>query len=405
MIDLRKLINIYNRYGFRHENTSTGNVAVFTIRSGYFHNADIIPLDNKCDTDTVLNEFNKAGYACTVRDYKDVVDVEESLFEGFFTANTTKDNLAKEYKRFTDNILSVYADKASYNYIQSKYYINEKKGETDVISEITSRMDKPKPVLFLIEAAAGYGKTCTAYELLNTLIQDDTNEVPLFAELHKNMGANIFRYVLLDEIDTSFPTLNSSLVNIEITNGNVPVLLDGFDELLHSSNDSEGYENTEPMLETIGSLLQKKAKVILTTRRTAIFDGDEFHEWIESHSEDFEVIRFKLIEPTVQEWLEGDRYKNLIKAEFPIEKLSNPVLLSYLRCIPNEDFQAAIENQDEIVNKYFSTMLDRERTRQDLPMNPQNQYKILKTIANDMVENNYTSTSREHIICRSSDLI
>ena len=88
----------------------------------------------------------------------------------------------------------------------------------------------------------------------------------------------------------AFLDLNSNLVKAEVQNGNVPIILDGFDELLHRTNENT-YENTEPMLSTIGELLKKHAKIILTTRRTAIFDGDEFHNWMDEHSDDFKIIR------------------------------------------------------------------------------------------------------------------
>lgn len=64
-----------------------------------------------------------------------------------------------------------------------------------------------------------------------------------------------------------------------------------------TSNIENNYEKTEPMLETISELLTDSAKVVLTTRRTAIFDGDEFHQWIASHQEDFDVIRIRIHEP------------------------------------------------------------------------------------------------------------
>ena len=117
-------------------------------------------------------------------------------------------------------------------------------------------------MLFLIEAAAGFGKTCTAYELLLELVTKNIGKIPLFSELSRNRQAKIFRYVLLDEIDRSFPLLSSSLVRNEVRAGNVPVILDGFDELLHesTSNDQVNYEKTEPMLETITELLTDSAK-------------------------------------------------------------------------------------------------------------------------------------------------
>lgn len=403
MINLTDLKSVYMRYGFEHATTDTDDVVVFTIRSGYYHNADIVPLNGAADVETIFTDFKKAGYACKTREYANITDVEKNLFEGYFTVSSTKKRLRNEYRKFVETVLSVYSDSASYSYIQSSYTINDSVGELNVVTEVRSRLTSNKPILFLIEAAAGFGKTCTAYEILNEIVNESDNKIPLFSELHRNRQAKIFRYVLLDEIDRSFPSLSSTLVNSEILKGNVPVVLDGFDELLRSNENGEGFENTEPMLETIGSLLQKKAKIILTTRRTAIFDGDEFHEWIESHVTDFDVIRIRLLEPTVQQWLEEDRLDALRDIDFPLERLSNPVLLSYLRCISTDDFDRACANPDEIVDTYFKFMLERESIRQDLHIQPDEQYRILKKIALDMINNNYTSSSRDDVISFLSD--
>lgn len=54
----------------------------------------------------------------------------------------------------------------------------------------------------------------------------------------------MFRYVLLDEIDRKFTTLSSDLVIAEIRNGNVPLVIDGFDELISRSNKDMGYDDS-----------------------------------------------------------------------------------------------------------------------------------------------------------------
>ena len=398
MINKKALNAIYGQYGFVERPSGEKGVCVYTLRAGHFHNADIIPLNDSANIEKVFSDFKVSGYACKIRNYVNITDVENSLFKGFFTVSSTKSRLIREYNKFTESIVSAHSDEASYSYIETNYYINEKKGVSNAIDEIKNRLDLDKPILFLIEAAAGYGKTCTVYELLKNIVDEYDSKIPLFSELSRNRQAKIFRYVLLDEIDRSFPLLSSILVRSEVKKGNVPVILDGFDELLHKSQDKDGYENTEPMLDTVGELLTNKAKIILTTRRTAIFDGDEFHDWMDSHEEDFEVVRIRIDEPTVSAWIPDERYKSLKKANFPIDKLSNPVLLSYLRYIPDCEFEKCLLSSDSIVNKYFESMLERERVRQDLRMQPNDQYEVLKSIAHDMVEFNYTAESKEYII-------
>ncbi|MGH1461554.1 MAG: pentapeptide repeat-containing protein [Neptuniibacter sp.] len=397
-MDRIRLREIYKRYGFEEQSSNIDGVCVFTLRAGHYHNADIVPLTENANEEKVFSDFKSTGYACKVRKYSSLREVEETLFKGFFNVDSTKRRLKKEYESFSSSVVSSHSDTAKYSYIKSGYFINSKAGTTDVVTEILGRIGENKPILFLIEAAAGFGKTCTAYELLDSFVKNGSTRIPLFSELSRNRQAKIFRYVLLDEIDRSFPLLSSQLVRTEIKNGNVPVILDGFDELLHSSSDSDGYDNTEPMLETIGDLLHGNAKVVLTTRRTAIFDGDEFHEWMDLHEDDFEIIRIRIDEPTVVEWLTPDRYEQLVQNNFPIDKLSNPVLLSYLRCIEQEDFNNVVVNPDLIVDKYFTSMFERERIRQDLRIKPKDQYDILESVASDMIELNYTSESRDYIL-------
>ncbi|ELD6122919.1 pentapeptide repeat-containing protein, partial [Vibrio cholerae] len=326
-------------------------------------------------------------------------EIESALFSGFFNLDSTRQRLNRDYKEFTESLVKIHSDKATYSYIKTQYYVNNKEGTSTVIQEILDRLDDDKPILFLIEAAAGFGKTCSAYELVKEIVNTRSHQLPLFSELSRNRQAKIFRYVLLDEIDRSFPLLSSGLVRSEIKSGKVPVILDGFDELLHESatDETNNYESTEPMLDTISELLINKAKVVLTTRRTAIFDGDEFHQWIANHENDFEVIRLRIQEPCVEDWLSPERLDSICNAGFPIENLSNPVLLSFLRCISDDEFNEVSKDATKLVDKYFDSMMERERKRQDLMMTPNEQYQILRTISDDMIEFDYTSESRDYI--------
>lgn len=395
-VELRK---IYETYGFKEEFNAENGVAIFSIKAGHYHNADIVVLNESFDVDKIFKQYKDLGYACQIKNYNSISEVGKDLFEGFFNIATTKKRFLRDYSYFTESIVKIHSDEAVYDFIKTRYIVNNKLGESDVVSEITGRLNEEKPILFLIEAAAGFGKTCTAYELLKKIIDEYSDKVPIFTELSRNRQAKIFRYVLLDEIDRSFPLLSSSLVKSEIKSGRVPLILDGFDELLHeSSEESEKkYESTEPMLETISELLVKKAKVILTTRRTAIFDGDEFHKWISDHEHDFDVIRIRLDEPRVEDWLPEERFSALSDIGFPIHSLSNPVLLSFLRCISLSDFKRSIVRPSSLVNRYFDSMLERERKRQDLQLTVEQQYNILKTICDDMILYDYTAESREYI--------
>lgn len=398
-LDRSRVRQAYERYGFFEQPCSEKDVMVFSIRTGHYHNADIIPLAPSVDASETFKEYQELGYACQTKEYECITEVETALFSGFFNLDSTRQRLTRDYNEFTESLVKIHSDNATYTYIKTQYYVNNKAGTSTVTQEILDRLDSEKPILFLVEAAAGFGKTCSAYELVKEITNTRPHQLPLFSELSRNRQAKIFRYVLLDEIDRSFPLLSSALVRSEIKSGKVPVILDGFDELLHESATDEGnnYESTEPMLDTISELLINKAKVVLTTRRTAIFDGDEFHQWIANHENDFEVIRLRIQEPRVEDWLSPERLESICSAGFPIENLSNPVLLSFLRCISDDEFGAVSQDASKLVDKYFDSMMERERKRQDLMMTPAEQYQILRTISDDMIEFDYTSESRDYI--------
>lgn len=396
-INKLEVIALYKRYGFDVVNTEDEYIIVCTINNGHYYNADIVILNDTSSSEKIFSDYTQTGYACKTRKYSSIKDVSETLFKGFFNVNSSKERLEKSYAKFTNSLVSNFSKDSHYSYINSNYFINGETGSSDVVSEITKRLTDSKPTLFLIEAAAGFGKTCTAYELLNNLIRNHKDLLPLFTELSRNRQAKIFRYVLLDEIDNFFPMLSSKLVRLEIKDGKVPVILDGFDELLHTKLDDND-EINETMIETIGELLEGRAKIILTTRRTAMFDGDEFHEWMNSHKDDFNMIRIKIDEPTVEHWLEASRIELLKKNDFSIEKLSNPVLLSFLRSISDIEFSEVASEPNMIVNKYFELMLDREKTRQDLNMTVKEQYSVFTRLAKDMIDLSYTSESREYLI-------
>lgn len=392
------LTDAYKRYGFTlARTTANGDSLVFTLKTGYFDNAEIIKINPESSVDELFKEFSAAGYACTVRNATTPEKVEEELFNGFFSVESTRNRLADEYRKFAFSLVKAYGEKAKYEYIKAPYQINGKEGQRTVPEEILSKIDEEKPILFLIEAAAGFGKTCTAQEISQLLVSR-TGKLPLYAELSRNRQARIFRYILLDEIDRTFPLLSSRLVQAEIKNGRISVILDGFDELLRKGEDGEEFDNKEPMLETISELLTGKAKIIITTRRTILFDGDEFHQWLESHANDFSVVRIRIQEPKVNDWLPYERIEPLRNSGLDLDAIANPVLLSYLRCIDDESFLQTSNNPEGIVQSYFEYMLDRERERQDLRMTIEMQGEVLRRIAEDMIAYGYTAEDRDYII-------
>ncbi|MDZ4188158.1 MAG: hypothetical protein U1D25_08645 [Hydrogenophaga sp.] len=395
---IARLTEVYRRYGFYlAKNKSKDGILVFTLKTGYFDNAEILRLSANIDTDSIFQEFTSAGYACTVRLATSPEKAEEELFQGFFSVEATRLRLFDDYKRFSSSLVAPYGPNARYEYIEAPYQINGKTGESNPPAEVLRRLNESGPILFLIEAAAGFGKTCTALEIVK-LLSEDKSHLPLYAELSRNRQARIFRYILLDEIDRTFPLLNSSLVQTEIKNGRIATILDGFDELLRKNQETGEFENQEPMLETVSELLTGRAKVIITTRRTVLFDGDDFHNWLERHADSFEVVRIRIQEPKIGDWLTPERLEILKNSGLNMEAMANPVLLSYLRCIELSELIELAKHPEDIVDSYFEYMIERERQRQDLMMTIQAQGKILRAIAKDMMDRGYTAEHRDYII-------
>lgn len=394
----QKLTEVYKSYGFTLAKFyDTDEVLVFTLKTGYFDNADIVPTSRISTSDRAFQEFSNSGFACTVRPFTSPVQAEQQLFKGFFSVESVLARLANDYQRFTNAIVSAFSSDAKYEYINAPYVVNGRVGTQSPADEVISRIEAKKPTLFLIEAAAGFGKTCTAYELVDKLTQKG-EFLPLFSELSRNRQAVIFRHILLDEIDHTFPMLSSRLVQNEMRNGRVITILDGFDELLRKNEDGSEFENHEPMLETIGEFLTGNAKIVLTTRRTILFEGDAFHNWVDKHSDEFDLIRIKISEPRVADWLPEPRISALRGSGLKVEHIANPVLLSYLRCISDAEFVDVASLPHELVERYFEFMLNRETIRQDLRMNPARQQRILKSIAEDMINYGYTSETRDYIV-------
>lgn len=405
-MDTSSIENLYKDYGYEIIK-DYDDILIFLYKKGRYFGVDIIPLNDSLKvvekSKEVQESYSNLGFAVNLKECNSKInEIEIELFKSFFSYDSTLARLSRKYTEFsakqTKNLLG-----NEYVYIESPYeiynglYADQKEGLLETVYSILNRTD---PQLVIIEAAAGYGKTCAAYEILNKLtVQSKTVISPLFTELSKNRGAKIFRYILLDEIDVEFPTLNSDLVIHEIKNGRIPLIIDGFDELLDKVNVSniditKAFDEIESMLDTIGSLLEYKAKIILTTRKTAIFSGLEFDKWYQKWNNKFHVTRLSLKEPRIKDWVGVERFGLIKEFHTPIQYLANPVILTYLRNIPIEDFKTQLSNPDLLVKQYFEKMLERERERQNLIITVDKQYEIFKNVAKMLLEFDITVESK-----------
>ncbi len=220
-----------------------------------------------------------------------------------------------------------------------------------------------------------------------------------YIELSRNREARIFKHILLNEIDLQFQhTLKAEIVLHEIQQGRIPLIIDGFDELLSKDiSEPAANRNAESMLKTLVDLLDSKAKIIITSRRTALFNGEEFFEWMQQSSKKYQVARYSLATPQISDWLAPEQIKILEEANIPINNISNPVLLSYIRNTSETELENLLHSRNTIIDKYFKFILNRERERQDISFTNEEQLRILRKLVRIMTEFNIKSESKSFI--------
>jgi hypothetical protein len=399
----KEIIQIYSGYGFEHrQDLSASNAMVFTITQGVFDNAIILTLSDDTNSENLANELSDLGFQVKKERFVSLKNTENSLFSGFFSVKKTKAGFKRDYDSHIRNVINSFPSKGvEYYYIRSPFSKNAStfSDDADILSDIQSELKTTGPKLIHIEAAAGFGKTCTAYEVGKMISERDDEHIVLFAELSRDRHAKIFNHVLHKEVARSFPTVSPDLIIKQIKNGKVIVILDGFDELLNDrEEDKFQFEKSQAMLETIGKILELDAKVILTTRKTAILQGDDFDEWIGQHAENFAFTRYSLKEPSIRSWLSYERHEKLESSRINIKNLSNPVLLTFLKYITDEQFDEVLSNPDGVVDKYFDLLMTREIERQTLELTISEQSDFMKRLAQHMMSYNFTRDSKENII-------
>jgi hypothetical protein len=401
-MNIAQLDAIYKLYRFEILPIKHNKVRAYAHITKYFSNADIIILEKLTveEKSKIQSEIEQLGFAVSFRAYSTLIEAEENLFDGFFDIKSSLALSKQSYLEYKDKISKVIL--GQYEYINSNYVDVEKDlYKTDsIVDSILFDMQSDGPTLVVLEAAAGFGKTSTAYEVLNCLIDQEKHKIPLFAELSRNRQATIFKYVLFDEINRRFTNINLELVNKHIIEGRIPLIIDGFDELLRSNRSEQledKFQDAEPMLETIRDLLHGQAKILLTTRRTAIFAGDDFHNWVDKNSTSFNFRRYSISTPSVSDWINPTREKELDRAGLNIKSISNPLLLAYLRGMSEEKFRISINDVDLIIGNYIDSFLEREMQRQELIMSVDEQKNILKIISDYFVRHDVTSENKETV--------
>ena len=384
---------LYERYGYRTLELDD-DYMIFVLENVMYPAVDILIFDENSDKYLAKKgEYSAKDYGVRVTIYHGLSSVEEYLFKGFFRVDVVAKQLEMNYSRYAEKQMKIYGrDKSEYRYIPIPYTVevNFKSGPDtrDLVDSIFLNMQGDHPVLVLIEAAAGYGKTSTAYELIHQYNTKMPEVRPFFMELAKDRTASNFRYLLLSQMEQQFDILlKNDVVLHNIRQGRIPLIIDGFDELLSADLDNGGvnidFKEVETMLSTIAELLTDHSKVVLTTRKTAIFSGESFIEWYYDRIDsafNFDIIRYQLNAPSLHDWLDARRRKAFGERHIG-SSIANPVLMGYLRYIDDQEFDEIIRDPYLLTDKFFSFMLKREIERQDLPFSVSDQFRILRRLA------------------------
>ncbi len=378
-MDINAVEQIYHLYGFETKKIDS-TYGVFLYSSGYFRNIEIVYESETEIVSEIINEYQKLKFPVNQVLFSSIEKLHEDLFYGFFLVSELSEKLKRKYEAFVTEKNFIDED---YQYVPCTYYKNGKDGKDNLIDFLFHQISEDTASLTILEAAAGYGKTCTISELMNKISRAHNNSfVPLFIELSNNRNARIFKYVLLDEIDRNFSNLSSDLVTAEIKHGNVPLIIDGFDELLASladsdKLDSDAVEKTQTMLQTIVELFEgnSKAKIIITSRKTSLISGRVLDDLM-LQLDDCPITRITLKEPTIKEWLDNEKISFLEKENIPLQQFSNPILLKFLQRTKLSDFTHNSFSVKKILKQNLLALLHREIERQQLQLSEEEQEEI-----------------------------
>lgn len=356
-------------------------------------------------------EFASQGYAVRVCTPSEAECIEDYLFDWFFRVKSTNYAIKERYKLYGEAVIRAYGlpkgSHKQYEYIDIPYVVEYDFLDTVVgqksslIPSIKKDIESDGPRLIIVEAAAGFGKTSTAMELLMSYSDVEHKIRPFYMELYKDRQATLFKYLYLAQIHREFQVLmDDKIVDYNISQGRIPLIIDGFDELLSedldSGNTNRARKKGETMLSTIADLLHDNAKIVLTTRKTAVLSGEEFLEWYQGRfglESNVHLSRYILGQPMLDNWLKPWQVRLLGDK---ISGISNPVLLGYLKYLNQDDFTNEAKSAS-LIESYVKRLLEREMERQELTVTVSEQKKIYEWLSMAFVYDDITSDSRANI--------
>lgn len=169
------LTDLYKLYRFRLERDME-NILVFSYCVGYFHNVEIVLLEDNdlCreKAQDIKREYEEIECNNVVINFYESIQVtHEKLFDSFFYLKNSQKRLQWEYAKFCEKKSEKLLDK--YVYIPCRYRNGSGEECDDLVNNVVKSAKNKEARLTILEAAAGYGKTCTAYEILNAFLEND----------------------------------------------------------------------------------------------------------------------------------------------------------------------------------------------------------------------------------------
>lgn len=428
MIDREKIKKTFTLYEYTCLYESE-DYMVYSVGRNLYPGVEIVCFKDvaSLQIDNLVNDFRRQNYSVRVCDEKQVLQIEDYLFDWFFQVEQSNKRIKIRYNEYTSAVMRAYGIDSMqmltshYEYVKCPYSIERNYGKVknyiggeSIIQSLRSELEQFGAKLIIVEAPAGYGKTSTAMELLNSYSDVTTRVRPFYMELSRDRQAPTFYYLLISQINKNFNVLlGDSIVMHNIKEGRIPLIIDGFDELLNEDLDRGCSPNDKnkgkTMLETIAALLDGNAKIVLTTRKTTILSGSEFYEWYDQKISDnhkINIVRYKLEQPRIEDWLEERKIRSLPSH---IKDLSNPVILGFLHFLSDDEFYKEAKS-DALVQSYVTRLLTREIERQQLPFSDiSEQQLVYERLASAMAYGNITSDTRKNIkdtiLLLSSDII
>ena len=241
---------LFKEYGYSELNTNYNDCLAFLL-DGMYPCVELVSSESgKQHACQLKKEYKELDYAVKIFSNNSISELEKYLFNGFFKVKIANARITKMYDEYTTAVMKPYGKTGKeYEYVNVAYSVeydmkNVKHTAEGLVDSIYDDLKGDDPKLIIVEAAAGYGKTSTTYEVLRKYAHIEKDIRPIFMKLEKDRTANTFRYLLLSHIDRDFDIqLKNDVVIKNIKNGRIPLFIDGFDELLSKDLD-EGKQDS-----------------------------------------------------------------------------------------------------------------------------------------------------------------